>query len=150
MTPILHMSVAGVTSSKLATSGAMKSIVPAMTCWPLAGLYRTAKPKSMIFIRVPVLATQTMFSGYIKTQNWRFQSTEHSGWIFRSLSVCTFMSRWRMCWSWMKDIASTIWRMNNMATLSVRSKLGSTTRSNSSPPSTLHGIKQHLKYIGWG
>ena len=53
------------------------------------------------------------------------------------LYALTFISRCRMFWEWIYIIASVICLINKIATLSVKSKLSSTIRSKSSPPSTL-------------
>lgn len=58
------MSVPYPIASKLTTSGATNSGVPNNTWSLFSGLNFLAKPKSMIFIRFPVLVRHKMFSGY--------------------------------------------------------------------------------------
>lgn len=57
------MSVPNPIASKFTTSGATNSGVPNNTWSLLSGLNFLAKPKSIIFIRFPVLVKHNMFSG---------------------------------------------------------------------------------------
>lgn len=63
MTPMDHISVPNPIWSKFTTSGATNSGVPNKICNFLVGSNFLARPKSIIFILLPVLVRQRIFSG---------------------------------------------------------------------------------------
>ena len=63
MTPTLHISAAGVTSSPRSTSGAANSGVAKRTRRGRFGLYLRAHPKSMTFNSSDVTLNNNKFSG---------------------------------------------------------------------------------------